>query len=312
MAKKIITVFGATGNQGASVVNKFLNDTKVSHDWAIRGVTRDASSDRAKALAAKGVEVVTADLSDKATLVKAMEGASAVFAMTNYWEKADMELEIQQGKNLADAAKDAGVDHYIWSSLPNVSKLTKGVLPNVYHFDSKAQVEEYVRTLNIPASFFLPGFFMSNFPGGMLHSENDNWILRFPFGADKPIPLFDAVADAGKFIKAMVLHRDQVLGKQILGATDYTTPAQIIEVFKKLFPEAGKTASFEEVTLEEYKKSVPGPEFIQQELLENMRLVGEFGYYGGAGLEESHAILDDELTTWEEHAKNAKAFAGLK
>lgn len=105
MAKKIITVFGATGNQGASVVNIFLNDPKLNGDWAVRGVTRDASSDRAKALAAKGVDVVGGDLDDKTTLVEAMKGASAAFAMTNYWDKADMELEIQQGKNLADAAK---------------------------------------------------------------------------------------------------------------------------------------------------------------------------------------------------------------
>lgn len=128
MAKKIITVFGATGNQGASVVNTFLGDSKVNSDWSVRGVTRDVSSDRAKALATKGVEVVAvsclrpasqiigsvslltiwaiqADVGDKASLVKAMTGASAVFAMTNYWDKADMELEIQQGKNLADAAK---------------------------------------------------------------------------------------------------------------------------------------------------------------------------------------------------------------
>lgn len=63
-----------------------------------------------------------ADLNDKPSLVRAMTGAAAVFTMTNYWEKMDMELEIQQGKDLADAAKEAGVKHYIWSSLPNVNK----------------------------------------------------------------------------------------------------------------------------------------------------------------------------------------------
>lgn len=65
---------------------------------------------------------VQADLNDKPSLVKAMTGAAAVFTMTNYWEKMDMELEIQQGKNLADAAKETGVNHYIWSSLLNVNK----------------------------------------------------------------------------------------------------------------------------------------------------------------------------------------------
>lgn len=72
-----------------------------------------------------------ADLNDKPSLVKAMTGAAAVFTMTNYWEKMDMELEIQQGKNLADAAKEAGVNHYIWSSLLNVNKRKSRPVPGL-------------------------------------------------------------------------------------------------------------------------------------------------------------------------------------
>lgn len=194
-----------------------------------------------------------------------------------------------------------------------MTKLTNGVLSHVYHFDSKARVEDYVRALGIPATFFMPGFFMSNLPGGMLKPDDEGaWTLRLPFGADKPIPLFDPPADAGKFVKGIVLNRDRVLDKRILAASSYTTPAQIIQVFQKLFPEAGQTARFEKAGFEEYKKGVRGPEYIQEETLENMRLIGEFGYYGGEGLEASHEIVDDRLTTWEDHAKKAKAFAGLK
>lgn len=103
--KNIITVFGATGNQGGSVAQAFLNDPKLKNEWAVRGVTRDTSKDASKKLAAQGAEMVSADLNDKASLVKAMTGAYAVFAVTNYWETLDDKLEIQQGKNLADAAK---------------------------------------------------------------------------------------------------------------------------------------------------------------------------------------------------------------
>ncbi|KAG6368008.1 hypothetical protein INS49_002208 [Diaporthe citri] len=144
-SKKIITVFGATGKQGGSIVRTFLKDPKLKNAWAVRGVSRSVEGEGAKKLAAQGVEVVAADINGKPSLVKAMTGAAAVFTMTNYWEKMDMELEIQQGKNLADAAKEAGVNHYIWSSLLNVTKLTNGKLPHVYHSDSKAQVEDFVR-----------------------------------------------------------------------------------------------------------------------------------------------------------------------
>lgn len=138
-AKRIITVFGATGAQGGSVADIFVHDPKLSRDWQVRGVTRDATKDSAKKLASKGVEVVAvsllfsssptarrfvhascqrtllafaeylhapqADLNDKASLVRAMENSAAVFALTNYWDKMDRDLEVQQGRNLADAAK---------------------------------------------------------------------------------------------------------------------------------------------------------------------------------------------------------------
>lgn len=103
--KKIITVFGATGKQGGSVAQTFLNDPKLKDAWAVRGVSRDISKDGSKKLAAQGADMVSADLNDQASLAKAMTGAYAVFAVTNYWETLDDKLEIQQGKNLADAAK---------------------------------------------------------------------------------------------------------------------------------------------------------------------------------------------------------------
>ena len=104
-SKNIITVFGATGNQGGSVARTFLSDPKLTDAWAVRGVTRDISKDASKKLVAQGADMVSADLNDKASLVKAMAGAYAVFAVTNFWESLDDKLEIQQGKNLADAAK---------------------------------------------------------------------------------------------------------------------------------------------------------------------------------------------------------------
>lgn len=295
-----------------------------------------------------------ADLNDKESLVRAMTGAFAVFTMTNYWEKMDMQLEIDQGKALADAAKETGVKLYIWSSLLNIKKRTSSVplettqsftfhthththtqrmltvikhavsngkLPHVYHFDAKALVEDYVRSLDLPATFFMPGFFMTNTSeGGMLRRLeylNNNFALALPTPDSAPVPLFDT-EDTGKWIKAIVL-RDpkEVVGKQIYAATSYTTPKEMIAAFQEAFPEDGKEASFVSVPHEQYLQILQGvgmPEFAAVELLENMRLLDEFGYYGGAGLEESQALLDkeDRLTTWDEFIRKAPAFAGLK
>ena len=104
-SKKILVVFGATGNQGGSVINSVLNDPKTASEFKIRGITRDPSKPNAKALEAKGVECVAADINNKDQISAALKGAYAVFAVTNYWEKMDAELEIKQGKSIADAAK---------------------------------------------------------------------------------------------------------------------------------------------------------------------------------------------------------------
>ncbi|KAK4662364.1 uncharacterized protein QC763_700320 [Podospora pseudopauciseta] len=318
--QNIITVFGATGAQGGSVADIFLQDPKLKSSWSVRAVTRDTTKESAKKLQQKGAEVVAADLNDKSTLIKAMEGASAVYAVTNYWEKCDMKLEIQQGKNLVDAAKETGVQHFIWSSLLNITKLSNGKLPNVYHFDSKALVEDYAREVGLPATFFLAGAYMSNLPGGMFRRDpqaDNTWILSLPVSDQAVQPLFDAAADTGKFIKAAVLNRDKVLGKRLLGATSYLTNAQIVEGFKKVFPEAGKTASYKQIPdkafYEVLTKYQGAPDFVAQEMLENMHLFEQFGYYGGESLDETHALLEDKLTTWEEFvAKTSKWGEELK
>ncbi|KAH8682397.1 NmrA-like family protein [Xylariales sp. PMI_506] len=311
--KKLITIFGATGNQGGSVVSTFLNDPKLKNDWAVRGVTRDATKDSAKALAARGVDVVSADLNDKASLVKAITGSYAVFAVTNYWELLDTNVEIQQGKNIADAAKEAGVKLLIWSSLYNVTKLTNGALPHVFHFDSKALVEDYIRELGIPATFFMPGFYMTNLPGGMFRSSpaDKSWTLGLPISSNAIIPMY-YTADTGKYIKAAVLNQDKVLGKRLLAATAYMTGQEIVDGFKKVFPESGKTAKYFEVPEEAFRGALKGmgrPDFVVDEMYENMKLMDTFGYFGGDSLDWTHSLLEDPLTTWEEYAKTAAGFA---
>lgn len=167
-------------------------------------------------------------------------------------------------------------------------------MPNVHHFDSKANVEEYIRTLNIPATYFMPGFFMSNLPGMSLREMPDGkWALALPMPADSPIPLFAAEHDTGKFVKAIFLNKQKTLGERVYGATDYYTPTQIVETFKELFPTVGKDATFKRLPDAAFKgilAATGAPEPIQEEMLQNMRLMPEFGYYGGDTLASSHAV----------------------
>jgi len=158
---KIITVFGATGNQGGSVIKTILAHPKLSKEYKIRGVTRDPKKEKAQALHKQGVEVVAADLADVESVRKVVGGASAVFAVTNYWESRSRDVEVSYGKNIADAAKAAGIELLVWSSLPNATKLTNGKLKAIEHFDGKAEIEDYIRKLNVPAAFFMPAVFMS-------------------------------------------------------------------------------------------------------------------------------------------------------
>ena len=216
--------------------------------------------------------------------------------------------------------------------------VTRGKLSQVHHFDSKAEVEEYIRSIGVPSTFFLPGFFMSNLPGKMVRPSpvTGAYTLALPIPTSSPMPLIDTETDTGKFVKGILLNREKALGKQILGATDYYTPTQIIETFKASKPIDSKDAVAVEIPGEVFKGflgKTGAPPAIQEEMLQNMQLMGmsEFGYYGGASLAESHSvsllksmhssdlrlikfskILVDPLTTWQQYIAKSPVWAELK
>lgn len=144
----ILTIVGATGIQGQSVLNSALR----AGSYKIRAITRNPNSQAAKKLEDVGVEVAKADLNDLSSLINAFEGTTYLFAMTNFFEpfakhdaKTAMEIEVTQGVNIAKAAADCStLKHYIWSTLPHASKISKGEWP-VPHFDGKAQVNDYIK-----------------------------------------------------------------------------------------------------------------------------------------------------------------------
>lgn len=148
MAQKLIVVVGATGGQGGSVIASFLKDG----NWKIRGLTRNPESEGAKALSAKGVEMVKGDLGDLASLERAFSGANVIFAITDYYEnfwtegwQKSMDIEYTQGTNMAKAAsKVATLEHYLWSTLPHSTRITEGksIVP---HFEAKGRVDEFIK-----------------------------------------------------------------------------------------------------------------------------------------------------------------------
>src|SRR5262245_37276797 len=149
--KKIIAVLGSTGSQGGGLCRAILADA--AGGFACRAVTRDTSKDKAKALATAGAQVVKGDLDDVESLKQAFAGAHGVYAVTNFWEHFSGEKEKAQAKNVADAAKAAGVKHVIWSTLEDTRKLMQPddkrmpFLQEKYrvpHFDAKRSEERRV------------------------------------------------------------------------------------------------------------------------------------------------------------------------
>jgi uncharacterized protein YbjT (DUF2867 family) len=137
-------------------------------------------------------------LNSKDSLQAAIKGSHTVFLVTNYWESASSDTEITQGRNVADVSKDAGVQHLIFSSLLNVTKTSNGRLTHVPHFDSKADVEQYIRDSGVPATFYLPGYFMSNLETMIRPGQDGALTWALPVGKDARFPLVDIKSDTGK------------------------------------------------------------------------------------------------------------------
>lgn len=136
---------------------------------------------------------------------------------------------------------------------------------------------------------------MSNVASMLLHPAPDSsppsYVLKFPAPERTPIPLFDSAHDTGKFVKAILTHRDSLLGKRVLAATDYYTSTNILDAFTEVKPESAKGSRFERVSEQAFKDGLgPLPEKAKVEMYENMAFMTDFGYYGNASLAESHAV----------------------
>ena len=163
MTKQIVTVLGGTGLQGGGVVNALLS----AGNFAVRVASRNPASDAARALSARGVEVIKADLLDPASLGAAFAGAHGAFVVTNFWDPAQGSRETEIGTAAVNAVRAAGVAHLVWSTLPDCEALTGGRL-KVEHFTGKAHVDAIVRTAGFARHTFVQApMYFQNFLGMM-------------------------------------------------------------------------------------------------------------------------------------------------
>jgi uncharacterized protein YbjT (DUF2867 family) len=235
--KKIIVVVGATGNQGGSTIEYLL---KTSADqWHIRGLCRNTTSDKAKELTGRGVEIVQCDISQKDQLVQAFKGAYAVFAVTQFWQPNIMsnpETEYEQGKNMVDAAIENGVQHLIWSSLDDVHKIC-GL--NVPHFTNKNRVEQYIRQSKKfkYATFVYAAHYFENFAmfGIIQPNAGDAKSATLYYGIDEDVKLPGlSIQDIGIVITKAFNHPEKYGNYQkILAASQEITLPEAAKIFSK-------------------------------------------------------------------------------
>ncbi len=213
--KQVILVTGGTGAQGGSVAKALLEQGK----FGVRVLTRNTGSEKALELEAAGAEIVKGDLDDKNSLLQAMQGVYGVFGLTSFWEHFGKELE--QGKNLIDAVSETGVQHFVYSSLPNYNTLSGGEL-SVPHCDMKAALSDYTRTKNLPATFVHIAFYYENFFSffPLQPAEDGRYQFGFPQG-DTPLAMV-SVDDLGGVVASIFNHPFQYIGRTVgvVGADD--------------------------------------------------------------------------------------------
>ncbi len=246
MTQKIIAVTGATGQQGNAVARRML-----AEGWQVRALTRDSAKPAAQALAALGAEVLPGDLDSRAELEAAFQGAQAVFSVQNYWlPTVGFDGEVRQGKLVVDAAKTAGIQNFIYSS---VGAAHRG--EGQKHFASKHLIEQYLQASGLTYTILRPAAFMENY--------NFPWtkpaILNGAFPsmglpADKPLQLI-AVEDIAAFVALALAHPQQYAGQTLELAGDQPSETQAAAIIAKVLgrpvavtpPQANSTVPADEM-----------------------------------------------------------------
>jgi len=301
--KKIIAVIGATGAQGGGLVRAIQADK--SGSFAARAITRNPNSEKAQALRAQGVEIVQGDADDEASLERAFAGAYGVFALTNFWEHFSPERELVQARNQAQAAKAAGVQHVIWSTLEDTRKwvpLEDNRMPTlqgkykVPHFDAKGEADQIFRDLGVPTTFLQTAYYWENlifFGAGPQRGPDGVLAITFPMD-DKKLPSI-AVEDIGKAALAIFKRGREFINKTVGIAGEHITGA---EMARALTEALGQEVRYNNVPPEIYRSfGFPGADDLGN-MFQFKRDFNE--YYCGARNLDFSRKLNPELQTFQE------------
>ncbi|MFC0623205.1 NmrA/HSCARG family protein [Kribbella deserti] len=247
--QKIIAVAGATGSQGGGLVRAILADPE--RRFAVRALTRNPAADKAQALAALGAEVVQADLDDEASVRKAFDGAYGAYVVTNYWQQPSKpgqtpaEMELEQAGVAARAAKDAGIEHLIWSTLEDTREHfgddervpTVEATYKVPHFDAKGEANELFTDLGVPTTFLQTTFYFDAFKQGLgpARGEDGNLVLGLPAGSAKIAGI--ASEDIGKTAFGIFARGPEFIGETVSIAGEHLTGQEFAETFSAVLGE---------------------------------------------------------------------------
>jgi uncharacterized protein YbjT (DUF2867 family) len=309
--KKIIAVVGATGAQGGGVVRAILKDP--AGGFHARALTRDPHSDKAKALASAGAEVVATDVDDAASLDRAFQGAYGAFCVTFFWHHMSPEKETAEARSMATAAKKAGLQHVIWSTFEDTRKwvpLSDNRMPTLHgkykvpHFDGKGEADQFFRDAAVPTTFLLTSFYWDNFiyfGSGPQRGPDGTLALTFPMG-DKKLPSI-AAEDIGKCVYGIFKRGREFIGKTVGVAGAHPTGAEMAE---KMSRALGQNIRYNDVPPDVYRSfGFPGADDLGN-MFQFKRDFNE--YYCGARSVEFSRSVNPELQSfddWLARHKNA-------
>jgi uncharacterized protein YbjT (DUF2867 family) len=256
--KKVIAVLGATGAQGGGLVRAILKDK--SSEFSVRALTRNVDSDKAKALGNMGAELVAVDVDNYDSLKNAFQGAYGVYAVTFFWEHFSPEKETAQVASIAKAAKEANVQHVVWSTLEDTRKwvpLDDNRMPTlmgkykVPHLDCKGEADKFFTEHGVPTTNLLTSFYWENFIYfGMApkKGEDGKLALSLPVGDRKLAGI--AAEDIGKSAYEIFKNGNQYIGKTVGISGEQLTGKQMADIFTKSL---GQAVTYNAVPFDVYR-----------------------------------------------------------
>jgi len=233
-ADKTVLVTGATGRQGGAVIRHML-----PNGWKLRALTRNPDGQEAQALARKGVEVVQGDLEDPDSIARTAIGVYGIYSVQDFWA-VGAKREVQQGKNVANAAKKADIKHLVYSSVGGAERKTK-----IPHWESKWEVENYIRQLGLPATVLRPVSFMETYYIDQVEIGILKGKLADPIRGDKPYQTI-ATDDIGAFVALAFERPSEFIGKALEIAGSELTNVEAAKVFSRAL---GKPVKFQRIPL---------------------------------------------------------------